>query len=164
MIGGLIFVPLSCMMLGNTRKQWSNIWKLNGGPSEQISELVNVPTFVQPGQEGTQHIVLISILKADLNYGYQVKRWNILRTLNEHRIQSLATLWQVYNDAVANKAEWLIFQFEEGTKFILDTEQCAETDAKLKVAHKLPSSVSPNVLAELEAASMPVSKRRKRRN
>jgi len=146
-IGGLVFVPLSCPMLGSTRKAWSAIWKLGGGPSATIQEKINNPGFVAAGDEELQCVVLIQILKAELNYGYQVKRWSCLKTLNGEAVQSIAQLQQLFTQAVDSKATWLQFEFVEGGKIVLDTSDCMKTNQELLAAHKISASFEPTEVA-----------------
>eukprot|EP00656_Telonema_subtile_P039137 TRINITY_DN44274_c0_g1_i2.p1 TRINITY_DN44274_c0_g1~~TRINITY_DN44274_c0_g1_i2.p1 ORF type:complete len:525 (+),score=90.30 TRINITY_DN44274_c0_g1_i2:51-1625(+) len=161
-IGGLVMVPLSCPMFGSTRKEWSAIWKMCGGPSANIQDLLNNPGFVRPGEESQQRVVMIQILKSDLNYGYQVKRWSLLESLNGKSIESLSELAKTYKRCQEDGDNWLKFKFEGGFSVVLETALCASTDLELQEQHKIPGWASADVLEELQSeASVPKPKRRK---
>eukprot|EP00658_Telonema_sp_P-2_P013178 TRINITY_DN14995_c0_g1_i2.p1 TRINITY_DN14995_c0_g1~~TRINITY_DN14995_c0_g1_i2.p1 ORF type:complete len:457 (-),score=108.56 TRINITY_DN14995_c0_g1_i2:517-1887(-) len=165
-IGGMVFVPLSCPMFGTSHKSWSAIWKLSGGPCAAIQEMLNNPKFVLPGEEEKQCVVLLQILRADLNHGYTIRRWNILHSLNGTTIDSMLALAQTYRAAQEGGEPWLKFTFENGGQIVLDTELCAETDDKLQEQYKIPSVISKDVQQRLDQAAErkeaePKTKRRK---
>jgi len=111
--------------------------------------MLNNPSYVKPGQQHKQCVAVIQILKCDLNFGYQIKRWSVVESLNGVPLESLKHLVKTYRECQERADPWLTFEFEDSRKVVLDTSLSAATDAELQRLHKIPSCVSLNILDEL---------------
>ena len=147
-VGGLVFVPLSCPMFGSSNRQWKEVTKVNGGPPPTIEEMIEYPSFVKSDEEAEQELVLlVQILKCDLNFGYKLNQWAVLDCVNGSKISSLNDVLFTYQKAKREKSPWLTFDFQSGglKRVVLDTMQCEEADKGLCELHKIASLTSVNM-------------------
>jgi len=93
-------------------------------------------------------IVLTEILAAPLNYGYSVKSWRALASLNGEAVPSLRALHAAYS---AHDGEFLEFAFTQsfstcaGEKIVLDTAECRTAEAAILRTHGIASLVSQGI-------------------
>ena len=109
-------------------------------------------------------IVLLDVLRCDLNYGYAMGGWRWLRRLNGREVLNLAHLLVLYRAAL-HRAEdsaavarqpadaFLVFEFENPpsttSKIILRASACKSSEAPLLLMHRIPAVASATVLGEV---------------
>lgn len=150
-IGGLLFVPLTCPLLsyGTTEGlEASGYLAIYDYMDDELSK------FRQ--EEGTEIILLIDILACDTNFGYDFnQRWRKLDTLNGHKLKNMAELYNMYQDACkstangsGDKTDFLQFIFRDKSRIVLETKECVASEAEVLDQHGIPKSVSTGILAK----------------
>ena len=157
-IGGLLFVPLTCPLLsyGSTEElEASGYLAIYDYMEEELSKFRE--------EERTEIILLIDILACDTNFGYEFKqRWRKLETLNGAKLQSMAHLYNMYLDACESveqgpsdeserkgeevNTEFLQFIFRDKSRIVLETADCLASEKEVLELHGIPKAVSNGVL------------------
>lgn len=164
-IGGLLFVPLTCPLLsyGSTKElETSGYLNIYDYMDDTISEFRE--------KEGTEIILLIDILACDTNYGYEFKQsWRKLDTLNGVELKSMAHLYGMYHDACQSveqkakaaaktsaegevgitaeaEAEFLKFVFKDKSRIVVETVECVTSESEVLSQHGIPEAASSGVL------------------
>lgn len=133
MVGGLIFMPLSSMLIDELEQQ--------GAYTNHLSEL---PENVFLNAEGQQIIILTGILRSELTDGYKHEN-NILAAVNGVRILNLVHLQNVLKDSM-KKDKFVIFDFcDTSDRIVLKsndiasyTKQIAQDQLKTNITVLIP--------------------------
>ena len=162
-IGGLLFVPLTCPLLGYGTQddlEASGYLKIYDYMDEQLTKFRE--------KDGTEIILLIDILACDTNFGYDFKQsWRKLDTLNGITVRNMAHLHNMYCDARWSVAEdmsrgaaanggsddpaFLQFVFRDKSRIVLETTDCVASEAEILGLHGIPKAVSDGILKRTEA-------------
>ena len=148
-IGGLLFVPLTCPLLsyGTTEGlEASGYLAIYDYMDEELSK------FRQ--EEDTEIILLLDILSCDTNFGYDFnQRWRKLDTLNGHKLKNMAELYNMYEDACKSIADsndggtdFLQFIFKDKSRIVLETKECVASEAEVLEQHGIPKPVSAGIV------------------
>jgi S1-C subfamily serine protease len=148
-IGGLLFVPLTCPLLayGTTEGlEASGYLAIYDYMDDELSK------FRQ--DEETEIILLIDILACDTNFGYEFRqRWRKLDTLNGNKLKNMAELYNMYEDACRSiaddsddRTDFLQFIFRDKSRIVLETKECVASEDEVLEQHGIPKSVSPGIL------------------
>lgn len=97
MVGGLIFMPLSSMLIHELENEDMYINHLN---ELSDSAILNIPN--------QQVIILTNILRSELTEGYE-HELSILSTVNSKQVHNLLHLQQLLKDAI--KEKYVVFEF-----------------------------------------------------
>ena len=148
-IGGLLFVPLTCPLLsyGTTEGlEASGYLAIYDYMDEELSK------FRQ--EEDTEIILLLDILSCDTNFGYDFnQRWRKLDTLNGHKLKNMAELYNMYEDACKSIADsndggtdFLQFIFKDKSRIVLETKECVTSETEVLGQHGIPEPVSAGIV------------------
>lgn len=100
-IGGLLFVPLTCPLLS-----YGSTEELEASGYLKIYDFIDDEVYKFREVEGKESILLIDILTCDTNFGYYFRQsWRVLETLNGEKVSNMAHLYSLYKKACGQVAE-----------------------------------------------------------
>ena len=119
-VGGLVFVPLM-------------------SPYEALIPRRKLDAVLrQPSLEGQQIVLLLMVLRAEVNIGYEELSWQ-LASLNGTEVQSLRHLKELVEAVSAGE---LVFRLDSGEVLVLDASKCWASEAQLFRTHCIPHRAS----------------------
>ncbi|KAL7544702.1 hypothetical protein ACHAWF_008067, partial [Thalassiosira exigua] len=156
-VGGLLFVPLTCPLLSYGAAQ-----ELESSGYLAIYDYMDeeLKKFRQDNGH-SEIIILIDILKADVNFGYDFhQRWRKLDSLNGRKLRNMAELYNMYVDACrsveaegeeeSKPTEFLEFIFRGESRIVLETRECLSSEAEVLEQHGIPKAVSAGIFERAE--------------
>ena len=140
LIGGLLFAPLSAPLIEAASPEGSlpaSVYEL------YMSALRSGWAPPRAGDRravGSQTIVLLDVLAAEVNYGYKARGWRVLSRFNGERPTSLVHLQQMWM-AARQRDRFAEFAFTDGKRsIVLLTEECIASEARLLAQHGIPAA------------------------
>jgi len=152
-IGGLLFVPLTCPLLS-----YGTTEGLQASGYLGIYDFMDAELSKFRADEETEAILLIDILACDTNFGYDFnQRWRKLDTLNGRKLKNMSELFNMYLDACESieraktddgkdTIDFLQFIFRDKSRIVLETTECVASEQEILEQHGIPKSVSPGTL------------------
>eukprot|EP00568_Trieres_chinensis_P000836 CAMPEP_0183300494 /NCGR_PEP_ID=MMETSP0160_2-20130417/6908_1 /TAXON_ID=2839 ORGANISM="Odontella Sinensis, Strain Grunow 1884" /NCGR_SAMPLE_ID=MMETSP0160_2 /ASSEMBLY_ACC=CAM_ASM_000250 /LENGTH=600 /DNA_ID=CAMNT_0025462933 /DNA_START=135 /DNA_END=1937 /DNA_ORIENTATION=- len=138
--GGCVFVPLSWPWISSYKKQ-------SGFPSfNSVSSL--------PAHEDEQIIVLSKVLADEVNVGYHLKKWLILRNVNGKKPKNIRDLVRKIVEGGSDGAQniefrlYLICQEHNEQVICLDMDECKASEARILKQHMIASWCSDDAIPE----------------
>jgi len=132
--GGLVFCPLTKDLLNIWGSQW-----VQSAPRELICRLLNNI----PEKEDQQVIVLLKVLAADVNQGYQnMNNWVIDR-VNGEKIWNMGDL---VKKTESRCEEYVIFEDQWNKRIIIDSEKADNSKQEILETYRIPSDRSEDLL------------------
>ena len=124
--GGLVFSPLSV----NLFNIWGSNW-FNNAPKELVALLANnIPTV-----EGEQVIILLRVLPASVNDGYQSYAPWIVKKVNGKEILNMKELVQAIENDEGNL--FVILENNSNQQIVLNREKVKQANSQILVTYKI---------------------------
>lgn len=132
--GGIVFTPLTRNLL----QAWGPNW-FNAAPSHLTALLAsNIPET-----DGEQVILVLKVLAADINQGYdQINNW-IVRRVDGARVRTIQELI----DAVErpDAGPFVTFENDIGQVIVLDRARARDSGATILQTYRIPADRSPDL-------------------
>lgn len=123
-VGGLVFVPLMSPYEALL-------------PRRKLDSVLRQPSF-----EGQQIVVLLMILRAEVNVGYE-EQMGLVAEVNGEPIKSLRGL----REQVESVSEGtLVFRMDSGEMIVIDAKKCWQNEADIFYTHRIPHRCSNDLL------------------
>lgn len=122
-VGGLVFVPLMSPYEALV-------------PRRKLDAVLRQPAF-----EGEQMIVLLMVLRAEVNVGYE-ELLGLVESFNGEPVLSLA---QLKERSENTKEGNLQFRLESGEMIVISARKCWESEAAIFRTHRIPHRASPDL-------------------
>lgn len=95
----------------------------------------------QPSFEGQQIVMLLMILRAEVNVGYEEQMGQVAE-INGQPVQSLRGL----KEQVESVSEGtLVFRLDSGEMIVIDARKCWESEADIFYTHRIPHRCSSDL-------------------
>jgi S1-C subfamily serine protease len=134
--GGIVFSPLTRNLL----QAWGPNW-FNTAPSH----LTSILTANFPEVENEQVIVVLKVLAADVNQGYdQINNW-IVQTVDGKRVRNMRELIAAVENP--DGGEFVTFAGASGHALVLDRAKAREANARILQTYRIPADRSPDLAA-----------------
>lgn len=122
-VGGLVFVPLMSPYEALV-------------PRRKLDAVLRQPAF-----EGEQMIVLLMVLRSEVNVGYE----ELLGLVEAFNGEPVLSLVQLKGRAEATKDGNLQFRLESGEMIVMSARKCWESEASIFRTHRIPHRASPDL-------------------
>lgn len=123
-VGGLVFVPLMSPYEALI-------------PRRKLDAVLRQPSF-----EGQQIVVLLMILRAEVNVGYEEQMGQVVE-MNGEPIKSLRGLREQVESVSEGK---LVFRMDSGELIVIDAKTCWQSEPDIFYTHRIPHRCSPDLL------------------
>jgi S1-C subfamily serine protease len=132
--GGLVFSPLSI----NLFNIWGSSW-FNNAPKELVALLANnIPTV-----EGEQVIILLRVLPASVNDGYQNYAPWIVKKVNGKEVLNIKELVQAIESNESNS--FIILENNSNQQIVLNREKVKQANPQILATYKIREDRSLNL-------------------
>ena len=132
--GGLVFSPLSVNLLSI----WGSNW-YNNAPKELVALLSNNI----PKVEGEQVVILLRVLPAEVNDGYQnLDPWRVKKA-NGKEVLNMKELVKVIESE--ESGPFTILENDTGQQIVLDREKIQQANGQILATYKIREDRSPNL-------------------
>ncbi|MDD4363931.1 MAG: serine protease, partial [Atribacterota bacterium] len=132
--GGLVFCPLTKNLLNIWGSQWAQ-----NAPRELIYYLLNNI----PEKEDQQIVLLLKVLAAEVNQGYQnINNW-VIDKVNGQKIWNIADLVEKIEDC---DDPYIIFEDKWNKKIILNREEVIKSQQKIIDTYRIPIERSEDLI------------------
>jgi S1-C subfamily serine protease len=105
-----------------------------------------------PRAPGEEVVLLANVLSADVNSGYEDRRWEVVREVDGREIRSLADL--VRRVERPDGGPFVVFGLAEGLRVTLDRARASATKAEVLARYEVASDRSPRLAALLRAENV----------
>ncbi|HHV63208.1 MAG TPA: serine protease [Firmicutes bacterium] len=137
--GGIVFCPLSKNLL----KIWGDGW-YNMAPKELVAILSdNVPEV-----EGEQVVVILRVLPADVNDGYQDMVYSIVKKVNGKRIRNMNDLVRFTEED--NAGPYTVFETKSGEQIVLSRDKVRQSRDRILSTYKIREDRSADLKSGLK--------------
>jgi S1-C subfamily serine protease len=133
--GGLAFCPVTV----NYAQAWGEDW-WNRAPRHLLALLGRRARF-----EGEQAVVVCSVLRAELNSGYEEIAEDLIVEADGQPVRSLRHLIQIIE---SRDTGLLVLETHEGKQVVLDRERARREGPAILARYQVPSDRSEDLLAE----------------
>lgn len=131
---GIVFCPLSKNLLNI----WGNDW-YNLAPKELVSILSdNVPEV-----EGEQVIIILRVLPADINDGYQDMVFSVVEKVNGKRVRSMRDLVAFIEGD--DSEPYVLLETKNKRQIVLDRAKALESQQRILSIYKIREDRSPDL-------------------
>lgn len=124
--GGIVFSPLSMNLL----LLWGDDW-YNSAPKKLVSFLDNNV----PEVDGQQVVIVLRILAADVNDGYQGTAFSIVRKVNGKKVLNMGNLVRLIEEDTADP--YTVFETEDGRHIVLDAYEARRSRDRILATYKI---------------------------
>ncbi|MEW5867399.1 MAG: trypsin-like peptidase domain-containing protein [Bacillota bacterium] len=124
--GGIVFSPLSKNLL----LLWGNDW-YRSAPKKLVSFLDNNV----PEVDGQQVVIVLRILAADINDGYQDMVFSIIKKVNGEKVLNMADLVRLIEENTADP--YTVFETEDGQQIVLDAYEARKSRDRILATYKI---------------------------
>lgn len=132
--GGLVFSPLSVNLLSI----WGSNW-YNNAPKELVALLSNNI----PKVEGEQVVILLRVLPAEVNDGYQnLDPWRV-KKVNGKEVLNMKELVKVIESE--ESGPYTILENDTGQQIVLDREKIQQANGQILATYKIREDRSPDL-------------------
>jgi hypothetical protein len=97
--------------------------------------------------EGEEVVVLLNVLSAEVNSGYDDRRWDVIDEVDGQEIRSLADL--VRRVERPDGGAFVVFEIADGGRVTVDRARAASTGAEVLARYEVASDRSPRLAALL---------------
>jgi S1-C subfamily serine protease len=132
--GGLVFSPLTL----NYLMSWGDSWQDNAPPN-----LLNYFVNGRPAAVGEEAVILIKVLSAELNSGYEDFTNSRIIKVNGREIKNLKDLVTIIREA---DEDFAVFENEQGHLLALDRGKVASEQATILERYNIPLNCSEDLL------------------
>ncbi len=132
--GGLVFSPLSKNLL----LLWGADW-YDSAPKRLVSILDNNI----PEVDGQQVIVVLRVLAADINDGYQDMVFSVVERVNGERVLNMAHLVRLIEGNASGP--YTVFETEDGQWIVLDANEARKASDQILETYKIREDRSPDL-------------------
>jgi S1-C subfamily serine protease len=129
--GGLAFVTLSRNLL-DFAKEWA---------PAGIAALADR----ESGPLGEEVVLLVDVLSAEVNAGYEGERWEVVRRVDGHEVRSMADLVRLAERA--DGGPFVVFGLASGSRVTVDRARAAATAGEVLARYEVASDRSPRLAA-----------------